>query len=321
MESVKQLNDADLTTLYRLEIGGKHIGYLRPQLAEVLTKQAPDFLGQTGPQTISVVAENLSPQQLTARFDALHQELAAKGLLPKPAKEFTDVRAQITDEPLCQINRNLIFPLGIISRGVHVILTYENGDFVIAKRSDRVFTFKGCYDVPVGGLLPSGKDPWAHVKIEANEEASLSEGTIRPAGDAMVLAYARNVQGQQQGDEYKPAFPFETDGGTNWDEVFYWVATIPDNVIPVPRDGEVKSFLRMTPIELLQSLRTEPQEWKTNSCVMLLETLALDPRYSSLFTTDEHKELKALLIPDPRPLETRGEKALPTPTAPPKRQL
>ncbi len=303
LDLVKQLNDAKFGELFRFEIADKHIGYVRPELAQALIERAPDFLGQTGPQTLAVIAEGLSPQQLTERFKKLDEDLAADGILPKPAAESTDVRARITDAPLCQINRNLIFPLGIISRGVHVILTHENGDFVVAKRSDKVFTFQGAYDVPVGGLLPSGKDPWNYVKVEAAEEASLGEGSLKPGGDAIVLAYARNVQGTKD----KPAFPFETDGGTNWDEVFYWTAVIPDGVTPTPRDGEVKSFQRMSPAALIDSLRTEPQNWKTNSGVMFLEALARDPRYSNLFTPDEHKELKALLIADPRPPESRGE--------------
>ena len=249
MKLVQQLNDADFSTLYRLEIAGKHVGYLRPQLAEILIRQAPDFLGQTGALTVSVIAENLTAKQLTEHFDTLHRQLAAHG------------------------------------------------------------------------LLPSGKDPWDHVKVEANEEAGLSYGAIRPSGDARVLAYARNVQAQLQGDQYKPAFPFETDGGTNWDEVFYWIATIPDNISPVPRDGEVKSFLRMTAVELIQSLRTEPQEWKTNSGVMFLQALALDPRYSNNFTSDERNALKALLTPDPRPPETRKERSLDLSSFPPRSKL
>lgn len=297
LELVKQLNNASFDDLWRFEIKGRHVGYVRPELAEKLVAAAPEFLGQTGARTLSVVAENLTPDQLTERFKALHEKLAASGVLPKPAGELTDVRASIADEPLCQINRNLIFPLGIISRGVHVILQHENGDFVVAKRSDKVYTFRGCNDISVGGLLPSGKDPWTHVKTEAAEEASLAPEDLKPDGPAMVLGYARNVTG----------FPVETDGGTNWDEVFYWTVTIPDSVTPAPRDGEVKSFYRMSPEDLIKSLREEPGSWKTNSGVMLLEYLAKDPRYSKHFTDDEKAELKALLIVDPRPLSTRGE--------------
>lgn len=308
LELVKKLNDASFDDLWRFEINGRHVGYVRPELAEKLAAAAPEFLGQTAARTLAVVAENLSADQLTERFKALHEKLAAEGVLPRPAGEATDVRASIADAPLCQINRNLIFPLGIISRGVHVILQHENGDFVVAKRSDKVYTFRGCNDISVGGLLPSGKDPWSHVKTEAAEEASLAPEDLKSAGPAMVLAYARNVTG----------FPVETNGGTNWDEVFYWSVTIPDDVVPAPRDGEVKSFRRMSPADLIKSLREEPDAWKTNSGVMFLEALAQDPRYSKHFTAEEQAELKTLLIPDPRPVATRGEVAKTSKPQPPK---
>jgi hypothetical protein len=57
------------------------------------------------------------------------------------------------------------------------------------------------------------------------------------------------------------AFPFETDGGMNWDEVFCWTVTLPEGTLPAPRDGEVKSFERMTPEALVESLRSEPDAW------------------------------------------------------------
>ena len=210
---------------------------------------------------IAVVAENLTAQELTERFAALHERLAAEGVLPKPVKEVSDVHAAIGDPPLCQSNSMLIFTLGILCRGVHVILTYENGDFVVARRSDKVFTFQGCRDISVGGLLPSGKDPWDHVKTEAAEEAGLDLSAIAPSGGVRVLRYARNVQGREEGGNYKRAFPFETDGVMNWDEVFRWTVTLPEGTLPAPRDGEVKSFERMTPEALVESLRSEPDAW------------------------------------------------------------
>jgi hypothetical protein len=44
------LNDDPLDTLYRLEICGRHVGYVRPELAEKLVEKAPDSLCRTGPR-------------------------------------------------------------------------------------------------------------------------------------------------------------------------------------------------------------------------------------------------------------------------------
>src|ERR1700730_5011828 len=198
LDLIKSCNDADFSQLYHFDVAGKQVGYVRPQLAETLIQLAPGLLAKTDERSLTVATEGRSPQKITDSIVAMHERLAAQGILPKPVKEFTDVRARLTDAPLFQINRNLIFPLGIKSWGTHIIMTHENGDFVVAKRSNKVFTFRGCYDVPVGGLLPSGKEPWDHVKVEASEEAGLTADLIQPNGEAMVLAYARNVQGQQQ---------------------------------------------------------------------------------------------------------------------------
>ena len=122
-----------------------------------------------------------------------------------------------------------------------------------------------------------------------------------------MLRYARNVQGREEGGNYKRAFPFETDGGMNWDEVFCWTVTLPEGTLPAPRDGEVKSFERMTPEALVESLRSEPDAWKTNSGLMLLQVLAEDLRTRPMFTDEERLELQALSVPDPRPPESRGE--------------
>lgn len=317
LDLIKRCNDADFGRLYGFAVDGKHVGYVRPQLANKLLHNAPELFVKTGANMLQLAAGGLSPRQITDRFIALHERMAADGILPHPANESTDVRAQITDEPLFAINRNLIFPLGIKSWGVHVIMTYENGDFVVARRSNKVFTFRGCYDVPVGGLLPSGADPWDHVKIEMAAESGLAPDVIKPGSEASVLAYARNVQGQHVDNAYKPAFPFETDGGTNWDEVFYWSTTLGNDVVPKPRDGEVKSFHRMTPEELIRSLKTEPDSWKTNSGVMFLAVLAKDSRYSLHFTDEDRRDIQKLLIRDPRPTENRGELNTSTRNSPP----
>ena len=307
IDLLKRCNDADLSQLSSLKIINKTFGHVRPKLAETLRLAEPVLFTRINEFCIKFNVNVLSSREITDRVAVMHATLAAEGILPKPADEFTDVRAQIQDPPQFQINRNLIFPLGIKSWGVHLILTHANGDFVVARRSNKVFTFRGCYDVPVGGLLPSGKDPWTYVMNEASEEAGLPPDAVRAYGEATVLTYARNVQGQWIDGEYKPAFPFETDGGTNWDEVFYWPSIIADDIVLKPRDGEVKSFLRMTPEELIHSLKYEPCAWKTNSGVMFVDMLARNPLFNHHFSAEDHAYLQRLRIVDQRRLETRGE--------------
>jgi hypothetical protein len=329
LKLVSDLNNADFSSLLKLEVApqnrafwfwrilrllrvqkGNHVGYVRPELAKKLLKHAPEVFAKTGRRGLAIKAFHQSANELTQRVKTMHERLAGLGILPKPANEFMDVRAQLTDEPLFQINRNLLFGFGLKAWGVHLVIRYENGDFLVAKRSDnpkKVFTYQNCFDVSVGGGKPAGKDPWDHVKVEGGQEAGLAPEIIIPSGNVSVLAYARNVQGSVVDGKYKPAFPFETDGGTSWDEVFYWPVVIGDDVKAKPKDGEVKSFQRMTPVELIHSLKNEPNNWKTNSGVMFLEVLAHDSRYSHEFTAEDRADLDALLIKDPRDPDLRGE--------------
>jgi hypothetical protein len=304
---IKILNNSQLADLLCLKISNNTVGYIRPKLAEFLLKIDPSLISKTNKNTLTIYAGEYSASELADKFMEIHESGAATGILPKPANEFVDVRVSLYDTPFFKVNRNLIFPLGIKSWGVHLIITYENGDFAIARRSERVFTYKNCYDVPVGGLLPSGKDPWLHIIQEAAEEAGLPLNLVRCTEEAAVIAYARNIQGQRIDGKYMPAFPFETDGGTNRDEVFYWPVTIADDVELRPCDGEVKEFLRMTPIELIHSLKTAPETWKTNSALMIADVLARNPLHSSHFSVEERAQLQRLRIADPRPVGTRRE--------------
>lgn len=305
--SAEPLLDAKDGSLLRLICKGQHIGYVRGDVAGILTIEpaSSDFFHMNGAAgTLEMQADGMSADAITERLADIQRALSAEGKLPKPANEAMAVKAHFADEPLFNVNRNLLFPLGIKSWGVHLIIRRENGDFEIATRDpNKVHTFKGCYDVPVGGGVPAGTDPWTHVAVEAYEEAGLPAEFIRPTGAAKVIAYARDVRGTPEAK----AYPTETNGGTNWDEVFYWEITIPNDCELRVNDGEQQKFQRVTPDALIASLREHPEQWKTNSGVMLLQSLANDPRFAERFTPEERTQLAALTIPDPRPIDERPE--------------
>jgi hypothetical protein len=283
-ELVRRLNDANLKLLKPLFTDDQHVGYVRFALAQLLVAQAPEVFS-CGDEGILSMGPAANADERTLALAAMQLRLAAHGSLPAPVREVCDVRVSLETPVLFRVNRTLVFPLGIKARGVHLVLRYENGDYLISQRSEKVFTSRGCYDVTVGGVLPAGADPWLHVQTEAAEEAGILAEYLESCGDASLLSYVSNVQGTASpGLEYQRAYPFETDGGTNWDETFCWSGRLPDRFKPEALDGEVKRFLRMSPQELLCSLTLSPNHWKTNSGVMLLQNLA-----QVLSTDDEGK--------------------------------
>jgi 8-oxo-dGTP pyrophosphatase MutT (NUDIX family) len=280
-ELVRLLNNADLSKLTPFELNGYRVGYVRPTLARMLCCEAPACFASDMQERLTFVLPTVGCEELSDRLAHTHAALADRGLLPKPVAETVDVRVSLTAPPLFRANRNLVFPLGLKGRGVHLVIQYADGDYLIAQRSDRVFTYRGCFDVPVGGVLPSDADPWQHAQVEAWEEAGMRPDLLENPSAAAVLTYARTVQGSFAQGAYAPAFPFETDGGTNWDEVFYWHLIVPEDFRPQAIDGEVRRFHRLTPADLLASLANNASSWKTNSGVMLLQCLANDPRIPS----------------------------------------
>jgi 8-oxo-dGTP pyrophosphatase MutT (NUDIX family) len=273
-ELVRRLNDADIKSLKPLLAYGQHVGYVRIALATQLLTQAPELFDcvDDGPL---LLAQASGARDITLALAAIQLRLAKQGILPAPAPEVCDVRVSLKTSVLFQVNRNLVFPLGLKARGGHLVLRYENGDYLISQRSEKVFTSRGCYDVPVGGLLPAGVEPWCQMLREAEEEAGIPAEYLESCCEVPILSYVRDVQGTSSpGLEYQRAYPFETDGGTNWDECFCWSGRLPDHFKPAAMDGEVKRFLRMSPQELLRSLTLSPNNWKTNSGVMLLQNLS-----------------------------------------------
>ncbi|MCK5384219.1 MAG: hypothetical protein KAJ29_01490 [Alphaproteobacteria bacterium] len=274
MKLIELFNNASLAALCPLFRLSHHIGFIRPELAHTLTSNAPDlFEHKNG--TLIIGSEELSSETLTEELINLHTQLADKKILPELAPEIVDVTPVDENVVLFKLNRNLLFPLGIKSRGGHLILKYENGDFLVARRSSKVMLFKECYDVPVGGILPSNISVEDHIYTEAQEEAGLSPEDLIEISPRYSIVGARQVIGQKiTNDDYEPAFPFETDGGTDFGEAFYWIATIKNGVEPCPKDGEVKKFLRFSPDTLIDTLKHEPKKWKINSGIMFLHALS-----------------------------------------------
>lgn len=298
LELVRRLNDLDLKHLVRLDIAGRHVGYLRMPLARALVAHASTHF-YWNDYDICLRPQNAPAHLITAILDRIERSLSGLRLLPKAAGELVDVRPLLTDPPVCRIDRNLLLPFGVKSRRAALLARFENGDYLVATRSSKAFTDRGCFDVPAGGLLPAGERPWDWVLAEAEAAASIPPDVVVAAGPAVALTHRRNVAGAAVNGRYQPAFPFECDGGTNWDEVLYWTVLLPDGFVAQPRDGEVKSFSRMAPDALVDCLRHEPDRWKTNAGAMFLHCLARGPA-AERFDAEELAALDALEIPDPR---------------------
>jgi ADP-ribose pyrophosphatase YjhB (NUDIX family) len=146
--------------------------------------------------------------------------------------------------------------LGMKSHAVHIHGFCPNGDLWCGRRANNKATDPGLLDNLAAGGIPAGETHEATSMRELQEEAGLT----RP-GPAH-LHWAGEVRAQRQ----------EPQG---WHDEHLWVANLvmDDHEVPCNQNGEVQSFLRLSPPEVLQ--RMQAGEFTMDSCLALAVSLGL----------------------------------------------
>lgn len=208
----------------------------------------------------------------TATVAALVRELVKDGAIPrgKLRNELQDVRP-LSDgwvgpqgaPPPLRLERGAMIHFGVPSYGVHVNGWVRNPDLLddnrpwalwVAKRSMSKATYPGRLDQMVAGGQPSGIDFDENVRKECEEEASLPPEVIdqiRPAG-MVCYRYAA-----KKGLSTKILATYDVE--------------MPADLTPVCGDGEVEGFKLMKIPEAIASIRADPDAWKPNSALVMIE--------------------------------------------------
>jgi isopentenyldiphosphate isomerase len=208
----------------------------------------------------------------TATVAALVRELVKDGAIPKGKlrNELQDVRP-LSDgwvgpqgaPPPLRLERGAMIHFGVPSYGVHVNGWVRNPDLLddnrpwalwVAKRSMSKATYPGRLDQMVAGGQPSGIDFDENVRKECEEEASLPPEVIdqiRPAG-MVCYRYAA-----KKGLSTKILATYDVE--------------MPADLTPVCGDGEVEGFKLMKIPEAIASIRADPDAWKPNSALVMIE--------------------------------------------------
>jgi adenylate kinase family enzyme/isopentenyldiphosphate isomerase len=208
----------------------------------------------------------------TATVAALVRELVKDGAIPrgKLRNELQDVRP-LSDgwvgpqgaPPPLRLERGAMIHFGVPSYGVHVNGWVRNPDLLddnrpwalwVAKRSMSKATYPGRLDQMVAGGQPSGIDFDENVRKECEEEASLPPEVIdqiRPAG-MVCYRYAA-----KKGLSTKILATYDVE--------------MPAGLTPVCGDGEVEGFKLMKIPEAIASIRADPDAWKPNSALVMIE--------------------------------------------------
>lgn len=144
----------------------------------------------------------------------------------------------------------------------------------IAQRSTTKKQWPGRFDTIVGGGLPANTSVLDNMIKEAEEEASLlAQWTESRLVATRSISY---VQDLREGLHYNTMFVFDLE--------------IPRGMEPASNDGEVQAFECWPVTEIMSALSDEPERFKPNICLVLLDFLV---RHGVL-SADNFKEYEEL---------------------------
>jgi hypothetical protein len=229
----------DLEAYTPLYVGGERIGWVRPD-------RVTDLLAR--PEAFDVEQGGLSLRPsfagYAARTEALHEVLEdwrAEGALPNWWDERCPVVPAWGAEPLFEIERAGLDPLGLPSFGVHCNGYVRDGDQVwvwVAQRALDKGTFPGLLDHLAAGGQPLGIGRRANMAKECAEEADV------PPALSAGLVEAGAIR-------YRCALP----DGLNDDVIFCYDLELPADFVPRNTDGEVERFMLLPIDGVLDRLR------------------------------------------------------------------
>lgn len=154
---------------------------------------------------------------------------------------------------------------GITNRGAHLTaytLTTSGGMKIwVPRRSPHLMTYPNLLDSTVAGGVAAHESPFENIMREAGEEASLSAELVRRDAKAVgCVSYVSVTDDNGRGWESGLVVP---------DLVYCFDMELAADMVPTPRDDEVKEFYLMSVEEVKAALRR--REFKTNCAVVMID--------------------------------------------------
>ena len=176
-----------------------------------------------------------------ASLDAALADIAHALRSLGPAARWRDELVTVADsasKPVSCIERAAARALGIATHAVHLVGASPRGHVWVQQRAFDKATDPGLWDTMVGGLVSHGERPRDTLRRETEEEAGLSLRALTGVGPIGHVDVRRPVP-----------------EGYLIERIDMFHATVPAQMEPVNRDGEVAAFECLPPDVLWQRLR------------------------------------------------------------------
>ena len=182
----------------------------------------------------------LGQSDVTTSLNKLANLLRNAGLAGAWRNEQLAVRDELGTQ-VGTIERGAVRPLGIATLAVHLVGQTTDGRFWVQQRALNKPNDPGKWDTLMGGMVSAGDTVETALKRETWEEAGLHITELKELHYGGLQSNCRP----------------SSDGAAGYMQEFieWYVATVPDGLIPNNQDGEVVQFALMDEAQLLAAMQ------------------------------------------------------------------
>ncbi|GLD98777.1 hypothetical protein PINS_up007495 [Pythium insidiosum] len=221
-----------------------------------------------------------STEARTRAFRAMSETMRAEGAFPLWQDELYAAKRSFGDAPVFLYNRGVGSTFGLSQFATHLngfvrdASTSAVASVWIATRSSSKKHWPGRLDTVVGGGLPASTSALDNMVKESYEEAGFRAQWMRPR-----LVSAGSI-----------SYLLDDANGLQNNTMFVYDVELPVDVTPRNVDHEVEAFALWPMADVMQALSEEPERFKPDICLVLLDFAV---RHGVL-TPDNTRDLQAL---------------------------
>jgi 8-oxo-dGTP pyrophosphatase MutT (NUDIX family) len=230
----------DLSRYRRFVVAGRHVGWLKPELAQELASREDIF--QLQGDRLAMHPRLGSAEARSAALAEVLEDLRTQGRVPGWRNELYPVAQKFGDAPLLVLERAAAPLFGVLAFGVNLNGFVGRGwemKVWIARRSASKSVDPNMLDLIVGGGQPLGLSPAENLLKECREEAGIpAEIAAQALPVGLITLLIEAGEGLRVGQQFN--FDLE----------------LPEDFKPQNEDGEVAGFELIPVSELIHRLRS-----------------------------------------------------------------
>jgi 8-oxo-dGTP pyrophosphatase MutT (NUDIX family) len=246
----------DLSRYRRFVVAGRHVGWLKPALAQELASREDIF--QLQGDRLAMHPRLGSAEARSAAMAGVLEDLRTQGRVPGWRNELYPVTQKFGEAPLMVLERAAAPLFGVLAYGVNLNGFVGRGwemKIWIARRSASKSVDPNMLDLIVGGGQPLGLSPAENLLKECREEAGIPAGiAARAVPVGLITLLIEAGEGLRVGQQFN--FDLE----------------LPEDFRPQNEDGEVAGFELIPVSELIHRLRSA-DEFMYDIALVLIDFL------------------------------------------------